>query len=149
AGRGKPIMFELQRRMRQADMLSVTLVIMTPDVLSMLYSQAESRIRTDALTNTSVENLADEIVRNAAHRGASDIHIEASRDYARVLYRINGIRQFARDLTQVNARNLGSVLYNVYADPGSKAVSWSPDEIMDGGVEWEDVTTGKKYQLRF
>lgn len=147
-GFGTPQMFELRKRMLAQNMPS-QIVHLTADVLALMYRNAQSSALHSLMDTTAIEKLAGEIMHDAIRSGASDIHIEARGDYARVLYRINGERRFARDLTQLNAQYLGSVLYNVYADPGSKDVAWSPDEIKDGGVEWIDESTGKKFQLRF
>lgn len=146
-GYGSAQMFALRERM-QNEGLRGRVVMVTGDVLALMYQTGAKQISA-AMDNTAIEHLADEIIREAIHAGASDIHIEARGDYARVLFRINGQRHFIRDLTQLNALSLGSVLYNVYADPGSKDVTWSPDEIKDGGVERIDKTTGKRFQLRF
>lgn len=107
---------------------------------------SSSRATDGALTD--IESLAAEIISAAATERASDIHIETRDRRANVFFRINGTRRFHRELTATNAHSLGVVLYSVHADAGSKEVSWDPNQVMDGALEWV-TNEGATYQLRF
>ncbi|MBI1891894.1 MAG: Flp pilus assembly complex ATPase component TadA [Burkholderiales bacterium] len=146
---GSAHMFELRRRMQEAGLDNIQILHTTPDVVQLLYHEAANNNRNSKDGEyTDIEALAAEIISAAAAQGASDIHIESRDHRANVFFRVNGTRRFHRDLTAANAHSLGVVLYSVHADAGSKEVSWDPNQVMDGALEWVTVT-GATYQLRF
>lgn len=145
---GSAQMFELRRRMQAAALGNVRILHTTQDVVQLMYQEAGSESRSQDGELTDIESLAAEIISAAADQGASDIHIESRDRRANVFFRINGTRRFHRDLTAANAHSLGVVLYSVHADAGSKEVSWDPNQVMDGALEWV-TSSGAIYQLRF
>lgn len=145
---GSAQMFELRRRMNATGLANIQVLHTTQDVVSLMYMEAGGGARSMDSDRTDVESLAAEIISAAAAQGASDIHIESRERQANVFFRVNGTRRFYRDLTAGNAHSLGVVLYSVHADAGSKEVSWDPNQVMDGALEWV-TSDGAIYQLRF
>lgn len=145
---GSAQMFELRRRMQAAALDNIQILHTTQDVVQLIYHEAGTGNRARDGEFTDIESLAAEIISAAASQGASDIHIESRERRANVFFRINGTRRFHRDLTAINAHSLGVVLYSVHADAGSKEVSWDPNQVMDGALEWV-TSSGATYQLRF
>jgi len=145
---GSAQMFELRRRMNAAGLEKIQILNTSQDVVELMYEEAGAGKATRDGERTDVESLAAEIISAAAAQGASDIHIETRDHRANVFFRVNGTRRFYRDLTAGNAHSLGVVLYSVHADAGSKEVSWDPNQVMDGALEWV-TSDGATYQLRF
>ncbi|CAN5766585.1 ATPase, T2SS/T4P/T4SS family [soil metagenome] len=145
---GSAHMFELRRRMQAAALDNIQILHANQDVVQLMYHESANSTRAKDGELTDIETLAADIISAAATQGASDIHIETRGSRANVFFRINGTRIFHRDLTSVNAHSLGVVLYSVHADAGSKEVSWDPNQVMDGALEWV-ANNGRTYQLRF
>lgn len=147
---GSSRMFEVRRRMKEAGLTDIHLIKATDDVIKLKYAEHETRVAGIAgeVQKTNIETLAAEIIAAGIERGASDIHIEARGSRANVFFRINGTRIFFRDLSYDTARSIGTVLYTVHADAGSKETSWDPGSVQDGVLEWV-MNGGTNYQLRF
>lgn len=145
---GTSQMLEIRRQMGAANLGNVQIIRATKDVVRLLYLSSNATKLFDGKSQTTVEELAQEIISEAARQKASDIHIESQGHRANIYFRVNGTRRFYREITSENAYSMGVVLYSVHADSGSKDVSWDPGQVMDASVEWETLDK-HVYQLRF
>lgn len=144
---GKPSMFDIRARVTNAGYQSI-IKVASREIVRLCYEKIRSSaidLQTDA---TDIEKLFGKIINDAASRKASDIHIETRGESADIFFRINGIRNFYANITTRTALSIGSVLYSVHADAGSKDVTWNHQEVKDGGVEWT-LRDGQHLQLRF
>lgn len=147
ASYGSGQMFELRRRMMKDGMTDIRTINASGEVIKLMYAEQSSVANEDG-ERTNVEELAGTIISAAVEHGASDIHIESRVARANVYFRVNGLRVFYCDLAADTAHSLGVVLYSVHADAASKEISWNPEQVMDGALEWT-TTSGATYQLRF
>lgn len=144
---GRPQMFEMIRRIKQARLANPRIGQATSEVIAMLYQQSvEEEVKFEGGAS-NIETLVAEMVEAAAATKASDIHIEARAKRALVYFRVNGRRQLWQEWSFETAFSVAQVLY-VHADAASKDVSWNPDQVMDSAIEWT-LADGRPYQLRF
>jgi len=147
---GNASLYELQRRLRQKGFDPIRCLPTSAEIIALLHSRRLNNdlgsISSDDATR--IERLAQELVEAAVTYQASDIHIETRDRHADVLFRINGERKLIRTLTFATARSLGVVLYSVHADAASKDITWDPQQVMDGAIEYQ-LLNGDPVQLRF
>ncbi len=147
---GRPQMFELIRRINSivgGDKVNVLHV--AHGLIEVAYLQEKERETRDSVQHdlSDVEQFVAEMIEQAAAMKSSDIHIEARSTKANVFFRVNGRRILWREIGFFLAYSVGQVLY-VHADAGSKEVSWNPEAVMDGAINWK-LQNGSQYQLRF
>lgn len=127
----------------------LTIYYVLPSVIDEVYTKSAGGTGDDnGRANTKVENLIAEMVAAAAEAKASDIHIENYIRKAVILFRVHGTRRVWKNITASEARSLGQVMYAVYADSGSKDITWNPSETSDAAFEWA-LRSGASFQLRF
>lgn len=143
---GKASMFDVRQRVHKAGYQSVVLCA-SRDIIKIAYERLKPSI-IEIESSTDIERLISRIVEEAYRRRTSDIHIETRGEHADILFRVNGIRVFHANLSRETAQAIGSVLYSVYADAGSKEVTWNSQDVADGAIEWT-LQNGKHLQLRF
>lgn len=144
---GKAMMFDVRQRVHKAGYQSV-LLCASRDIIKIAYERLKPSVLTVEAGSTDIERLISRIVEDAYRNKTSDIHIETRGEQADILFRVNGIRTFHANITRETAQAIGSVLYSVYADSGSKDVTWNSQDVADGAIEWT-LQSGKHLQLRF
>lgn len=120
----------------------------TSEVIRISYTRHEAAKNGGYGEHTTIEKLITTIVNAASEAKASDIHIESYVVTAKIFFRVNGDRQLFMEITADEAKSLGVVMYTVYADSGSKDVSWNPADVQDGAFLWS-TDSGDPYQFRF
>lgn len=143
----KAVLFDVRGRVMKAG-YHATVRQATREIVQLCYQKVKSSAIDIAADATEAERLIGKIINDAAACKASDIHVETRGEGADILFRVNGLRSLYGNVTRATAQALGSVLYSVYADAGSKDVVWNPSDVADGAIEWT-TKDGRQLQLRF
>lgn len=146
---GKPVMFDMLERLRQADMVPHARRA-TRDVIALVYERDSEGARSVEIDQTNVESLITSILDDAAAQGASDIHIEQRPTHANVIIRVNGERTKRRTLAPESALKLAQVLYDTKqsSNGGKGGTGWNVYEPFDARIDWV-LSSGEQVELRF
>ncbi|NEX63366.1 GspE/PulE family protein [Noviherbaspirillum galbum] len=148
---GKAGMHEVMRVLDQKGFHSKRLMRATAEIIKVAHERASASASMETLDSadaTDTERIAGDLINQAVEKQASDIHIETRDSHADVMFRINGVRVFHRQISKNTAKGIGVVINTVHGDNSSKDVTWDDQQVSDCTYE-HTTPKGQQVQVRF